>query len=250
MFTSKEGFSLLYEYPSRDNLKLTVSKANKAVATWIEELTEDEYRHLTDLAYLESRFLQISSILGGSNELLEGLSSLCRNWYSDSTGKDRELSVSALTVFQNDQRNCRSYFRAAEYLQKLAEKNTQLLANTLSFREQLYTKDQNDNMLRLNKSAVFITTLTLLYLPASFVATFFGMNFFDLDDDGDQIMMTSMIWIFFLSSTGLTIGTFLLYHVLLDKTLLSRIVGNVPNVKTLMRGRGGKAFSDMELGSM
>ncbi|KAF5230744.1 hypothetical protein FANTH_13736 [Fusarium anthophilum] len=224
--------------------------ANKAVATWIEELTEDEYRHLTDLAYLESRFLQISSILGSSKELLEGLSSLCRNWYPDSTGKDRGLSVSALTAFQNDQNNCRSYVRAAEYLQKLAEKNTQLLANTLSFREQLYTKDQNDNMLRLNKSAVFITTLTLLYLPASFVATFFGMNFFDLDDNGDQIMMTSMIWVFFLSSTGLTIGTFLLYHVLLDKTLLGRIVGNAPNVKTFMRGRGRKASSDMELGSI
>ena len=55
-------------------------------------------------------------------------------------------------------------------LQKLAEKNTQLLANTLSFREQLYAKAQNDNMLRLNKSAVFITTLTLFYLPASFVS--------------------------------------------------------------------------------
>ncbi|SCO43017.1 uncharacterized protein FFMR_07173 [Fusarium fujikuroi] len=224
--------------------------ANKAVATWIEELTEAEYRHLTDLAYLESRLLQIPVILGSSNELLEGLSSLCRNWYPDSTRGDRASAMSALMEFQDHQLNCRAYVKTAEYLQKLTEKNTQLLANTLSFREQLYAKAQNDNMLRLNKSAVFITTLTLLYLPASFVATFFGMNFFDLDDNGDQILMTSMIWIYFLSSAGLTISTFLLYHVLLDKTLLGRIGGNVPIVKILMRGRSRKESSDMELGNM
>lgn len=224
--------------------------ANKAVATWIEELTEAEYRHLTDLAYLESRLLQIPVILGSSNELLEGLSSLCRNWYPDSTRGDRASAMSALMEFQDHQLNCRAYVKTAEYLQKLTEKNTQLLANTLSFREQLYAKAQNDNMLRLNKSAVFITTLTLLYLPASFVATFFGMNFFDLDDNGDQILMTSMIWIYFLSSAGLTISTFLLYHVLLDKTLLGRIGGNVPIVKIFMRGRSRKESSDMELGNM
>ncbi|EWG54138.1 hypothetical protein FVEG_17252 [Fusarium verticillioides 7600] len=224
--------------------------ANKAVATWIEELTEAEYRHLTDLAYLESRLLQMLALLGSSDELLEGLSSLCRNWHPDSTGHDRQSAISGLTEFQNHQLKCRAYVRTAEYLQKLTEKNTQLLANTLSFREQLYAKAQNDNMLRLNKSAVFITTLTLFYLPASFAATFFGMNFFDLDDSGDQIVMTSMIWIYFVSSAGLTIGTLLLYHVLLNKTLIRHLVGNVPIVKTLMLGRSRKESSDMELGSM
>lgn len=160
----------MYGYLSGYSSELTGYKANKAVATRIEELTEAEYHHLTDLAYLESRLLQTTVMLGSSNELLEGLSTLCRNWYPDSTGYDRESGVSALTEFLSHQLNCRSYVRVAEYLQKLAEKNTQLLANTLSFREQLYAKAQNDNMLRLNKSAVFITTLTLFYLPASFVS--------------------------------------------------------------------------------
>ncbi|KAF5537496.1 zinc transport [Fusarium napiforme] len=242
--------TLCVPFTQSRNGPITVPKANKAVATWIEELTEAEYRHLTDLAYLESRLLQILALLGSSDELLEGLSSLCRNWYPDSAGHDRESAVSGLTEFQNHQLKCRAYVRTAEYLQKLTEKNTQLLANTLSFREQLYAKAQNDNMLRLNKSAVFITTLTLLYLPASFAATFFGMNFFDLDDSGDHIVMTSMIWIYFLSSAGLTIGTFLLYHVLLDKTLIRRIVGNIPIVETLMHGKSGKGSSDMELGSL
>ncbi|KLO82180.1 Uncharacterized protein LW93_9363 [Fusarium fujikuroi] len=221
---------------------------NKAVATWIEELTEAEYRNLTDLTYLESRLLQIQVILGSSNELLKGLSSLCRNWYPDSTGNDRDSAILALTEFQNHQLNFRACVRVAEFIQRLAEKNTQLLANSLSFREQLYAKAQNDSMLRLNKSAVFITTLTLLYLPASFVATFFGMNFFDLDDNGHQIVMTSMIWIYFLSSAALTIGTFILYHVLLDKTLLGRVKGKFLSFKTIVKGRRRKVSSDIELG--
>jgi Mg2+ and Co2+ transporter CorA len=145
-------------------------------------LTEAEYRHLTDLAYLESRLLQVLALLGSSDELLEGLSSLCRNWYPDSTGHDRQSAVSGLTEFENHQLKCRAYVRTAEYLQKLTEKNTQLLANTLSFREQLYAKAQNDNMLRLNKSAVFITTLTLLYLPASFAAVSPTLRLFVLCD--------------------------------------------------------------------
>ncbi|SCN92174.1 uncharacterized protein FFB20_12343 [Fusarium fujikuroi] len=223
---------------------------NKAVATWIEELTEAEYRNLTDLTYLESRLLQIQVILGSSNELLKGLSSLCRNWYPDSTGNDRDSAILALTEFQNHQLNFRACVRVAEFIQRLAEKNTQLLANSLSFREQLYAKAQNDSMLRLNKSAVFITTLTLLYLPASFVATFFGMNFFDLDDNGHQIVMTSMIWIYFLSSAALTIGTFILYHVLLDKTLLGRVKGKFLSFKTIVKGRRRKVSSDIELGSI
>ncbi|KAF4948197.1 hypothetical protein FGADI_9825 [Fusarium gaditjirri] len=222
--------------------------ANKAVATWIEELTEAEYRHLTDLAYLESRLLQIPVILGSSNELLEGLSSLCRDWYPDSTGNDRDSAISALAEFKNHQLHYRAYVRGAGFLQKLAEKNTQLFANTLSFQEQLHAKAQNSSMLQLSKSAVFITTLTLLYLPASFIATFFGMNFFDLNDKGDQIVMTSMIWIYFLSSAALTICTFFLYHILLDKALLSRIKGHFINLKGLMH-RSRKVSSDMESGN-
>jgi hypothetical protein len=76
------------------------------------------------------------------------------------------------------------------------------------------------------------------------------MNFFDLDANGDQIVMTSMIWIYFLSSAALTICTFLLYHVLLDKTLIGRLAGNIPIVKTLMHGRSRKVSSDMESGSI
>ncbi|KAF4338227.1 zinc transport [Fusarium beomiforme] len=230
--------------------RILIPIANHAVATWIEELTEAEYRHLTEIAYLEGRLVQIPAILACSNDVLEGLSSLCRDWYPYSTAYAKESARTALIQFQQHQRNCQAYTRVADFLQQRAQKITQLLANTLSFREQLHAKVQNNSMLQLNKSAVFITTLTLLYLPASFVATFFGMNFFDLDDNGDQITMTSMIWIYFLSSAALTIGTFLLYHILLDKTLLSRVARSFPVFKAIMHGRDTKSSSDIESCSM
>lgn len=76
------------------------------------------------------------------------------------------------------------------------------------------------------------------------------MNFFDLNDNRDQITMTSMIWVYFLSSAVLTIGTFLLYHVLLDKTLLGRLAGSLPIIKGLIHRRDRKGPYDIESSSM
>ncbi|KZL65473.1 magnesium transport protein transmembrane region, partial [Colletotrichum tofieldiae] len=125
---------------------------------------------------------------------------------------------------------------------------TQLLGNTLSFREQFATKSQNDSMLHLNKSAVFITTLTLLYLPSSFVATFFGMNFFDLNQEGTRIIGTSMIWIYVVSSAALTIATFLLYRLLLDGTFLKGFGHNL--LLSRLSAKGSKRARDVELQSL
>jgi hypothetical protein len=43
------------------------------------------------------------------------------------------------------------------------------------------------------------------------------MNFFDLDTEDSRIVGTSMIWIFFLSSFGLTAVTYLLYFWLMRR---------------------------------
>lgn len=44
------------------------------------------------------------------------------------------------------------------------------MTESLSFQDQMLAKHQNDSMLQLNKTAVFMTTLTLVYLPSSFIA--------------------------------------------------------------------------------
>ncbi|KAF0641053.1 hypothetical protein FPSE5266_06818 [Fusarium pseudograminearum] len=129
---------------------------------------------------------------------------------------------------------------------RLSQKITQLLANTLNFREQSLAKAQNTTMLRLNKSAVFITTLTLLYLPPSFVATFFGMNFFDLDESADRIVATPMIWIYVLCSAALTVGTFVMYHILLDRTVFGQLTAKALTFKTFVKSKTKKTLCDTE----
>ncbi|WYZ34124.1 hypothetical protein EsH8_I_000400 [Colletotrichum jinshuiense] len=167
--------------------------AHKTFATFIEEPSTLKSSHLTTLASLENRFLQIPAILASSEDVLRELSALCAGRTEEDV--DDELRASC-SDFENFRRKCGAFSRTATYLHQRAQTTAQLLANTLSFREQLDTRKQNDNMLRLNKSVVFITTLTLLYLPPSFIATFFGMNFFDLDTEENRIVGTSMIWIY------------------------------------------------------
>ncbi|GKU19106.1 unnamed protein product [Fusarium langsethiae] len=219
--------------------------ASNAVSSFVEELSETEYHHLPKLAYLEGRLVQIPFLLAASNDILAGLLSLCQDVCCS---VDKHLHESArITMVQFNQQKsyCEVYSRVAQCLHLQAQKITQLLANTLSFREQSLAKAQNTTMLRLNKSAVFITTLTLLYLPPSFVATFFGMNFFDLDEDAHQIVATPMIWIYVLCSAALTVGTFVFYHILLDRTAFGRVAARVFILKTFVKYKAKQTPCDM-----
>ncbi|EXK25064.1 hypothetical protein FOMG_18252 [Fusarium oxysporum f. sp. melonis 26406] len=221
--------------------------ANNAVVTFIEELTDTERRQLTQLAFLETKLIQTPVILQATQDVLGELSSLFDEqfWVVHTVKGTSDHPVSC--QFKQYHRNCQAYARVAQSLQERTQRITQLLVNTLSFREQLNAKSQNENMLKLNKSAVFITTLTLLYLPPSFVATFFGMNFFELDKEKDQIVSTSMIWVFALCSALLTAGTFLLYHLLLDGTLLGQLGDIILNLRKITLRRTMPKDSDHEL---
>jgi len=77
--------------------------------------------------------------------------------------------------------------------------------------------------------------------------TFFGMNFFELDKEQDQIVSTSMIWVFALCSILLTAGTFLLYHLLLDGTLLRQLGNTIFNVGKIRFWRAKPKNTDHEL---
>lgn len=208
--------------------------ADTAAHTFIEELTESQYSHLTDLADLENRFLQTSIILTASQDVLDCLVTFCADLKDLSTACEKQIQISKRR-FRHSQRVCAANHRTAAYLHQRSRTTAQLLANALSFREQLESRAQNSSMLSLNRSAVFITTLTLLYLPPSFIATFFGMNFFDLDTDTGRIVGSSMIWIFILSSCILTVVTFIVYRLLLGGNMHARIIEMTKLLHTLWR---------------
>ncbi|KAI1451938.1 hypothetical protein F4805DRAFT_60031 [Annulohypoxylon moriforme] len=55
-----------------------------------------------------------------------------------------------------------------------------------------------------------VTFLTLIFLPATFVAGFWGMNFITLDPESSRIHISRDIWIFFASAGGLSAFSFLM----------------------------------------
>ncbi|KAI0169817.1 hypothetical protein GGR52DRAFT_485037 [Hypoxylon sp. FL1284] len=174
-------------------------------ATFIEEPLRVGYDNLSSLTSLDNQFLQASTLVTHGEDAIRELSAAF----------GQEPTPGALEVVEaldNYRRQAVACCRTATFLQRRAQTTAQLLADTLSFRDQILAKQQNSSMLQLNKSAVFLTTLTLLYLPASFVATFFGMNFFDLDQESQRIVSTPMIWIYIVSSVLLTLVTFVVYY--------------------------------------
>ncbi|KAJ5765989.1 uncharacterized protein N7511_003605 [Penicillium nucicola] len=180
--------------------------AKEALVTVIEEPLGLGHDAVIALNSLETRFRQVPALLSSAMDLLQDLSALI-----DAESETSETKH-VTQCLKNHVRYCKTYSQSANYLQQQAKSVAKLLSGSLLARDQLLAQEQNKNILELNKSAVFITRLTLFYLPTSFVATFFGMNFFDMDIETSRIVGTSMIWIFFLSSLGLTAVTYLLYY--------------------------------------
>ncbi|TGJ79231.1 hypothetical protein E0Z10_g9538 [Xylaria hypoxylon] len=100
---------------------------------------------------------------------------------------------------ENFQRQTAAYSRTASCLHQRAQTTAQLLSDTLSLREQTIAKNQAENMANLNKSIYWITTMGLLYLPTTLVATIFGTNFFGFDGQSSKIIASTDICITYLT---------------------------------------------------
>uniref|UniRef100_A0A093VB30 Zinc transport protein ZntB n=1 Tax=Talaromyces marneffei PM1 TaxID=1077442 RepID=A0A093VB30_TALMA len=159
--------------------------ANTASASYINEELRVGHGHLSTLISIQKDFLQIPTILDAAGDVLTELNTAVALDVNQETQK-----------LKNIKRQCETYSRTATHLRQRVQMTAQLLADTLLFRDQVLANEQNGNMLQLNRSAVFLTTLTLLYLPASFLTSFFGMNFFAMNQQDDTIIGTPMIWIF------------------------------------------------------
>ncbi|OAR00331.1 hypothetical protein LLEC1_02057 [Akanthomyces lecanii] len=214
--------------PSSKAFELTNPQSNSTFATYIDEPLRVGYDQLSALSSLEARFLKTTSLVASTTKLVNELAAFLDAFPEVINDQRRQTSI--LNSFKNHRRSCASYSQSAEFLKGRVQAASQLLANTLSFRDQVIANKQNSNMLQLNKSAVFITTLTLIYAPASFVATFFGMNFFAMDQPNSRIVCTTMIWIYIVTTFTFTIVTVIFYYWLLrhDGFLFGRLAPKVP----------------------
>lgn len=70
------------------------------------------------------------------------------------------------------------------------------------------------------------------------------MNFFDLDESADRIVATPMIWIYVLCSAVLTLGTFVFYQILLDRTVFGQLAAKAFTFKTFIKSKTKKTLCD------
>ena len=138
--------------------------ADRLVTVFINEPLRVGHENLVALSGLQSRFLQIPTILATATETLEGICALC-----DSLSKT-ERAQTTRRELGNILRQCINYSRNADHLHRRTELSARLLADTLSLRDQVVAREQNQNIFQLNKSGVFLTSLGLVYLPSSFIA--------------------------------------------------------------------------------
>jgi hypothetical protein len=138
--------------------------ARSAIASFIDGQLGLGYDSLRTLTGLQTQFLEVSTILASATDVLDGLCALL------SSGSMTSTDHTGVHFYKNQRRECVANSHNASHLQERAQIVSKLLADTLLFRDQALAKQQNSNMLQLNKSAVFITTLTLVYLPSSFLA--------------------------------------------------------------------------------
>ncbi|KAJ5701714.1 Mg2+ transporter protein CorA-like/Zinc transport protein ZntB [Penicillium malachiteum] len=219
--------------------------SDSAFAAFIDEPLSLKYHNLNTLTKLESHFLQLPTILAGAIDVLDELCTLLRTTPSLSSPSY------VLQDLRNQHRQCVAYCRTSKHIQQRIQSIARLLADTLLLRDQVVASEQNKNMLQLNESAVFITRLSLLYLPPSFIATFFGMNFFAMDQNNSTIVGTSMLWIFFIVSAVLTAFTFLIYYCLLHRNspMVRRLIQGLPqiNIQSMKQRFRIRQRSGMEL---
>jgi len=114
--------------------------------------------------FLESRFLPLQAVLGSFEEVLLGLQDVNKSLHSAGV-VDSESLWSAKSSSNNMVRYCQAYARTAMFLQQRSNNTATLLADTLQYRNQAVAQDQNGSMIILTRSAVFITIITLVYLP-------------------------------------------------------------------------------------
>lgn len=131
---------------------------------FIHEPLSVGYDSLSALTSLETRLLQIPTMLSSATDAIDELCVLF------GTVLHTTESQKAIADLRNQRRRCIAYSKTASHLQQQVHMVSGLLTNTLLFRDQFVAKEQNKNIFQLNKSAVFLTTLGLLYLPSSFMA--------------------------------------------------------------------------------
>ncbi|KAL2821645.1 hypothetical protein BJX63DRAFT_223325 [Aspergillus granulosus] len=95
--------------------------------------------------------------------------------------------------------------KSVEALERKVQGISNLLATTLTLNNQTRMLHLTDVSVEDNVNVFVVTLVTLVYLPASFVSTFLGMNLFDFDgSDHKGFTISKKFWVFLVAALPLT----------------------------------------------
>ncbi|CAI9637754.1 unnamed protein product [Alternaria burnsii] len=190
---------------------------------------QDAYKDISDLHYIETRLATLPPIFDAQLELVGQLDSLNEQFFHRSQVSEETCSKMKETL-GNLRRRLEAYNANVAFVLGKIRSTTQLVSDTIDLKSQHTTEKVSDQMLILNKSAVedgtsmrVITVVTLVYLPSTFVATFFGMGFFaSRDDAGVHWTSSPYVWLFFGLAIPLTLLTLGYWRWSLSRAVRSR----------------------------
>ncbi|KAF8244930.1 hypothetical protein K440DRAFT_557560, partial [Wilcoxina mikolae CBS 423.85] len=179
------------------------------------------------LRNLESKVTPLSTVFGGTLPTIRSLQAL-NNMLHHEQGfneKDHSQIANRLSIYES---RLEGYIISTAALQDRIRILTDQLADALNLKNQETAASVNGHMLMLTRDTVddsatvrVVTLVTLIYLPASFVATVLGMNLFNFsgtnnDGKGPRFTISKQFWIYIALSVPLTCFTvgywFLMSH--------------------------------------
>ncbi|KAF2473418.1 uncharacterized protein BDR25DRAFT_282954 [Lindgomyces ingoldianus] len=187
--------------------------ADTTAAAFIAEPLRVNHETLSKLRSLESHFMPTPAILQSFLDTLSELGSFSEKLLAHNCIHANEVRLFAILVSKY-RRHALTFIRTAKFLQQRSNNTATLVSDTVAFKNQGVAQEQNGNMLLLTRSAVFLTVLTLFYLPWTFMTGLFGMNFFMMDQNTYRFVTSPKLWVYFVSAVVLTACTMLLYYVI------------------------------------
>ncbi|THZ96816.1 hypothetical protein D6C82_06841 [Aureobasidium pullulans] len=167
---------------------------------------------MSKLQALEEKVQVMPSMIRSTIALLDHMLSLNealfeRELYDDSEREELSQALNAIRM------RVEGYLATSIALETRINGIFKLVSNAMILRTQTTTADINHHALDLTKESVqdnsvlkLATLATLFYLPGSFVAGIFGMNYFDFGD-GAKIEIASNFWIYLAVTIPLTVLT-------------------------------------------
>jgi hypothetical protein len=200
-----------------------------------EEYLDISFKKLQTWRDLEDRVMPLASMFQAQLDLLDILQEIDNRFAeaastSTTTAPDGREVLSVKSKFFHSRKGpVKALMASSTGLQKRIHGVLNLLADTLEMRNHKQLARKNDHLVHLQRENVedsdtvqIITVVTLMYLPASFVATLFGMNLFGFNPDTAHIRIAKDFWLYVAVMLPLTFVTVFYWYVRTKKSRAER----------------------------